>query len=108
MRVQAHVHSACASVMCMILTGVCRQCHDESQHYFTLTQNGQTALMVAASGGHTSVVTLLLDAKADVNLADNVRYSFCKSCRECSSEYVREHSDMTDVVVDINIDIDVM
>lgn len=32
-----------------------------------LTQNGHTALMLALSRGHESVVTLLLDAKADVD-----------------------------------------
>jgi ankyrin repeat protein len=37
-------------------------------------QAGATALMSAAGGGHASLVTLLLDAKADVNHADNVRH----------------------------------
>ena len=60
--------------------------------YSELNQDGHTALMLAALGGHTSVVTLLLDAKADVDLADKVRYSFDKSCRECSSAYFKEHS----------------
>ena len=32
-----------------------------------------TPLIAAAIRGHTSVVTLLLDAKADVNHADDVR-----------------------------------
>jgi ankyrin repeat protein len=38
-----------------------------------LTQAGWTALIFAAAKGHASVVTLLLDAKVEVNLADNVR-----------------------------------
>jgi Ankyrin repeats (many copies) len=40
-----------------------------------LEQDGLTALMMASGKGHASVVTLLLDAKADVNLANNVRHS---------------------------------
>ena len=64
-----------------------------------LNQDGHTALMLASDRGHASVVTLLLDAKADVDLADNVRYSFCKSCQECISEYVREHSDMSTLIL---------
>jgi ankyrin repeat protein len=40
-----------------------------------LNQNGSTALIAAAIVGHESVATLLLDAKADVNHADNVRHS---------------------------------
>lgn len=37
-----------------------------------LHQDGATALTVAALVGHTPLVTLLLDAKADVNCADKV------------------------------------
>ena len=44
--------------------------------YFKLTQDGTTALIMAAMKGHTSVVTLLLDAKADANHADNVSHAF--------------------------------
>lgn len=36
---------------------------------------GETALIMAAAQGNTSVVTMLLDAKADVNLGTTVRYS---------------------------------
>lgn len=43
--------------------------HDTVPH-----QNGQTALLSASIGGHTSLARILLDAKADVNLANNVRY----------------------------------
>ena len=46
-----------------------------------LNQDGHTALSQALSRGHGSVVTLLLDARADVNLADKVRYFRCKSHR---------------------------
>jgi ankyrin repeat protein len=46
--------------------------------YFTLTQNGMTALILASNGGHAEAVTLLLDAKADANCATNVRLRvFC-------------------------------
>ena len=37
-----------------------------------LSQEGQTALILAANGGHASVVTLLLDAKADVDHFEQV------------------------------------
>lgn len=40
-----------------------------------LLQQNNASLMMAALGGHTSVVAALIDAKADVNLLDNVRYS---------------------------------
>ena len=42
----------------------------------TLNQYGSTAVHQAASKGHASVVTLLLDANADVNHAHQVRYTF--------------------------------
>ena len=35
-------------------------------------QNGNTALICAISEGHASIVTLLLDAKVDVNLRNKV------------------------------------
>jgi ankyrin repeat protein len=44
--------------------------------YLILTQDGTTALIMAATKGHTSVATLLLDAKADANHADNVSHAF--------------------------------
>ena len=39
-----------------------------------LYQDGNTALITAASGGHTSLVALLLDGKANTNIANNVRH----------------------------------
>ena len=42
----------------------------------TLNQYGSTAVHQAALAGHASVVTLLLDANADVNHAHQVRYTF--------------------------------
>ena len=39
--------------------------------YSVPIQTGMTALMAAANKGHASVMTLLLDAKADANLADS-------------------------------------
>ena len=42
---------------------------------FSILQQNNASLMMAALGGHTSVVAALIDAKADVNLVDNVRYS---------------------------------
>lgn len=47
-----------------------------------ILQDGATALLYAAMSGHASVVTLLLDAKADVNHADIVRQTL--SCWRCS------------------------
>jgi ankyrin repeat protein len=38
-----------------------------------MPQSGQTALLMAALGGHAAAVTLLIDARADVNHASNVR-----------------------------------
>lgn len=40
--------------------------------YLSFNQAGQSALMMAADAGHESVVTLLLEAKAQVNLANSV------------------------------------
>jgi hypothetical protein len=39
-----------------------------------MPQHGLTAFLVAFNGGHTSLVRLLADAKADVNHADVVRF----------------------------------
>ena len=39
-----------------------------------MNQLGETALLVAANGGHAAVVTMLLDAKAKVNHASNVSH----------------------------------
>jgi ankyrin repeat protein len=38
-----------------------------------LQQNGVTALMLAAYGGHAIVVTMLLNARADIKRVNNVR-----------------------------------
>ena len=37
-----------------------------------ITQSGQTALMIAASGAHTKVVVELVKAKANLDLQDDV------------------------------------
>jgi ankyrin repeat protein len=51
-------------------------CHHLIQLFnIVLYQAGKTPLMVAAGEGHAAVVTMLLDAKADVNKYTNVRYS---------------------------------
>ena len=47
-----------------------------TRHAFIPDQNGTNALHSASAGGHLSVVTLLLDAKADVNHVDQVRHVF--------------------------------
>jgi hypothetical protein len=36
--------------------------------------------MLAAAGGHDAIVTLLLDEKASIDLADKVRLSFSRPC----------------------------
>ena len=52
-------------------------------HSYSLdsVQNGSTALLVAAEKGHCSVVRMLLEAKADVNIRNNVS-------ERCSSDGV--------------------
>jgi Ankyrin repeat len=62
---------------------ICASCltiNDETDLRLTVLysvpiQTGMTALMAAANKGHASVMTLLLDAKADANLADSVRHA---------------------------------
>jgi ankyrin repeat protein len=46
-----------------------------SSSYFSTNQEGETALIKAALADEASVVTLLLDAKANVDHADNVRFA---------------------------------
>ena len=46
-------------------------------------QDGSTALLVAAQEGHCSVVRMLLEAKADVNMKNNVSES-CFSDDVCA------------------------
>ena len=54
-------------------------------HSYSLdsVQDGSTALFVAAQEGHFSVVRMLLEAKADVNMKDNVSES-CSSDGVCA------------------------
>ncbi len=42
--------------------------------YLDSVQDGATALCVAAQNGHLRVVELLIAAKADVNIQDNVSH----------------------------------
>lgn len=43
-------------------------------------QDGMTALHLAAIGGHTSGVQLLIEARADLNLKDKVPYIVKWTC----------------------------
>ena len=54
-------------------------------HSYSLdsVQTGSTALLAAAQEGHCSVVRMLLEAKADVNMKDNVSES-CSSDGVCA------------------------
>jgi hypothetical protein len=52
----------------------CNTCLVTDNFDFSRNQAGQTPLMMAADAGQTSVVTLLLAAKAQVNLANSVSY----------------------------------
>jgi Ankyrin repeat len=52
----------------------CNTCLVADNFDFSRNQAGQTPLMMAADAGQTSVVTLLLAAKAQVNLANSVSY----------------------------------
>ena len=40
-----------------------------------MQQSGQTPLLLAVVGGHAEVVTILLDAKADITYSDTVSYT---------------------------------
>ena len=46
-------------------------------------QDGSTALLVAAQEGHCGIVRMLLEAKADVNIKNNVSES-CSSDGVCA------------------------
>jgi ankyrin repeat protein len=43
-----------------------------------MNQDLITALMIASVGGHLSIVKLLLDARADVHLRNNVCYFYAE------------------------------
>ena len=55
---------------------ICSSSHDRAQ-------DGATALHVASQGGHCEVVRMLLEAKADVNMKNNVSES-CSSDGVCA------------------------
>ena len=75
-------------MMCVILTQIHTLYSDctvfNVKQFCMMPQNGQTALLLAAFGGHASIVTLLLDAKADVYQVDTVSYSLLFGVRRCS------------------------
>ena len=45
--------------------------------FFVYPQNGDTALICAASQGNTDCVRLLVEAAAKLNITDHVRTMFC-------------------------------
>ena len=51
---------------------VCRYSNHLTRYRSILNQHGQTALLTASDKGYASVVKLLIDAKADVNLTNKV------------------------------------
>ena len=52
--------SVCSEYQCVII------------HMSVISQDGESALMMAASGGHTDTVKELVTAGANLNLQDNV------------------------------------
>jgi hypothetical protein len=68
--------------------------------YWLSIQKGRTALIWAAAEGHSSVVKLLIDAKADVNHADHVRHSTCIRWRQHT---VYQHAYDDDSIPSINM-----
>jgi hypothetical protein len=50
--------------------------------YLMSIQDGATALIISAHAGNESVLTLLLEAKADVNHVNSVRHSFLEYLTE--------------------------
>ena len=48
-----------------------------SLHMSVITQDGNSALMVAAREGRTEVVLLLIEARADIHLLNMVNASEC-------------------------------
>jgi hypothetical protein len=67
-------------MMCVILSQIHTLYSDctefNVEQFCMMPQSGQTALLMAALGGHAAAVTLLIDARADVNHASNVRNAF--------------------------------
>jgi carbon starvation protein CstA len=67
----------CIAILCTL--GFILTVHDTSFRCLTryrliFLQNGQTALLLVSKVGSTSLAKVLLDAKADVNIANNVRH----------------------------------
>ena len=68
---------SCLSVYCMIMNN----------------QDGQTALLYAASKGFTEIVKLLLEKGAKVNVFDKVSHCMCVCCiTDCSTKQVIDHA----------------
>ena len=58
--------------------------HCEISESFLL-QNGETALMKAATGGHREIIALLLEFKAEVNDAEKVQSAGCTAAADNKS-----------------------
>ena len=75
-------------VVC-IITSLCVKCVSRLFCVFTCSssldsvQDGSTALYMASQEGHCEIVRMLLEAKADVNMKDNVSES-CFSDGVCA------------------------
>lgn len=67
----------CIAILCTL--GSILSVHDTSfwcltRYRLIFLQNGQTALLIVSIMGFTSLAKVLLDAKADVNIANKVRH----------------------------------
>ncbi len=54
------------------------QCSDAHTILTRSVQNGSTALIVAAENGHVTAVELLVEAKAQVNIQQKVKFTACR------------------------------
>ena len=49
-------------------------------HLLSIIQDSRTGLMLATSRGHTEIVRLLAEAKADPNITDRVKLRYTHYC----------------------------
>ena len=63
-----------------------------SQYHLLTIQHGDTALILAAKGGHTLTVKALIGGGADPNIQDRVSGRHCSTAGLCSNVCYCNHS----------------